>query len=104
MAWIEQKKRYACWVACWKRNGRKMWRSTGIKVLPRTAGRQAKNPAEQTAKAMELAATGRRKRAPGAVLAPTPVPRKFSRNAAMPIPMRVALALRTKGASSSRVL
>ncbi len=33
----------------------------------------------------------------------TPVPIKFSKNAAMLIPMRVADALRTKGASTSRV-
>ncbi len=35
--------------------------------------------------------------------APTPVPIKFSKNAAMPIPMRVTDALRTKGASTSQV-
>lgn len=59
MAWIEQRKNGACWVACWKVCGRKVRRSTGIRIKePGRPASKQKMLAEQVALAMERAARG----------------------------------------------
>ena len=59
MAWIEQRKNGACWVACWKVGSRKVRRSTGIRVKePGVPSNRQRQLAEQVAIAMERAARG----------------------------------------------
>lgn len=59
MAWIEQRKNGACWVACWRIGARKVRRSTGIRIKePGVPASTQKKLAEQVALAMERAARG----------------------------------------------
>ncbi len=58
MSWIEKRKNCKCWIACWKQGSRKKRRSTGIRIEAGAAGRHTRALAEQTAAAMEAAATG----------------------------------------------
>ena len=56
MSWIEKRGNCRCWIACWRQGGRKVRRSTGIRVEAGAAGRHARAMAEQAA-AMEAAST-----------------------------------------------
>ena len=58
MSWIEKRDNCKCWIACWRQGGRKVRRSTGIRVEAGAAGRHARAMAEQAAAAMEAASTG----------------------------------------------
>ena len=59
MAWIEQRKNGACWVACWRVGARKVRRSTGIRIKePGVPASTQRKLAEQVALAMERAARG----------------------------------------------
>ncbi len=58
MSWIEKRENCRCWITCWKQGGRKVRRSTGIRIEAGAAGRHARAMAEQTAAAMEAASTG----------------------------------------------
>ena len=58
MSWIEKRDNCKCWIACWRQGGRKVRRSTGIRIEAGAAGRHARAMAEQAAAAMEAASTG----------------------------------------------
>ncbi len=58
MSWLIKRKNCDHWIACWKQGGHEIRRSTKIRIETGAAGRKARSLAEQTAAAMEAAATG----------------------------------------------
>lgn len=59
MAWVEQRKGGVCWLACWKLGGRKVRKSTGVRIKePGVSPKRLRLLAEHVAWVMERVACG----------------------------------------------